>query len=597
MKLMKTISIVLACALAGCLSSCEKKDQAYFSGRVLSNAGRPIAGAMVSINNAETETGKDGKFSLRLRLPRTNGYLITVRKFGFGLFSRRLNTPFSGRDIFLTEGTVTVFDPSSDVVLVDRNSFNNPFKPELLSVDTAKLFDAVPQVFDAQGKLVDLGYPAGFEHIFDYLKIPVTGGQGISVRIRGGSLVDKNGNAPAGGVKLSASLSTVDFFNPDGMPGNYTVKTKEGFAYMESYGAGTIQISDGRNLYNLKDGATADLRIPVYPVRLMMKEKLDEKISLLRFNEKEGYWEPAGTAELNRERNAYEVQVNGFSVLNMDMIKTGPSKCFKIRQILRQGATDNSGSYFDQYRAVVVVPQTPTSPFKESSVPSMVIEDSAGCVPVQVSGQTFYTSLHPITRIPNEVQRIAVVFIDPSVPDILGVAFSDASSASIPAETAVNSATLCADSCNSPACSTTNDPHDAITASTSDCNLNPGCWLSNCAFIPFKNLGSELEIVGIPMGGGSVKIKWVNQLSATGSMRIMATAGSTCGNPGDAGVTEIFSKCNIGDCGIGSVCRFGEMTYSPGAGPLSLEIEVFGDQECASELSLVGSKCYSLTVN
>jgi len=564
------ITILIVLIVGGLLfyscESCTTKNKIKFSGFVKSNSGNTVVGAKVEINDQKTETDEKGSFVLYLN-PEQKDFLVKVRKFGFGYYSNRFTSAFTDKTITLTEGTIVPFDPSTGVTLTDSNSANNPFKPSLLSLDTAKLFAAIPKVYNSSGQLIDLGYPDGIKGVFDYLKIPVTGGPGISVTLPANSLVNSTGGTPSPGAKLQASLSTVDFFNPDGMPGDFTVRTKDGLGFMESFGAGTIEISDGEQLYQLKRDAKAKVIIPVYPIRLKLKESLPESIPFLRFNEQDGVWEEAGKGILNQSHTAYETEVDHFSVLNMDMIKTGPSKCFKIRQMLKRNATDNSSGYLGQYRAQIIVPATATSNFTERDYG---VDETTGCV--QVFSGINPTMLHPITRIRNEVPYLVLVFSKQGTADTLDIAIAQAAGTSIPAETAVASANDCStNSCAATPC--TSDPLD-VAAALSNCNST--CWLPNCGFVPFSNLGDELRIVGVPMGGGKVKVKWVNLNSlVTTSIKVFAYTAGNCGGAS----TEIFTVC--GGC-VGPECKSGEVIF-PGVagGMVSFKISVYATIDCS----------------
>lgn len=554
------VSVIIALVFGGCT---RKTESSKASGRVISNAGKPVADAEVTINQQKTRSDKNGRFEVPIDVRGESVQLyVTIRKFGYGFYANRFNALFVEKEFVLTQGTITKFDPAKDTRLRDPNASKNPMKPALLNLDTAKLFKSVPLVFDASGNLIDMGYPKGAEGMFDYLKMDVTGSSGMTVDIPANSLIGPGNSTPAPGANLYASLSTVDFFNPDGMPGSGVVRVTDGVGYMESYGAGTIEISDGKNLYNLKDGAKAHVRIPVYPIRLKLNETLPVQIALLRFHEVDGVWDSVGVAKLNKDRTAYEGDVNHFSVLNMDMIKTGPSKCYKIRQLLKQGASVNS-NYLSEYKAVIVVPKTATTPFQEGTLnPNAYISETSagGCVPVDfMPGQT--TFLHTVTRVPTAVPWVAAVFKHRTMPDVYGIAIGMTSAGSIPANTAVANATNCATLCNSTPCTPTSgpDPLDLGSASMSNCNTNVGCWLDQCAFLPFPNLGTGIEIVAIPKGGGAVLVKWYNMQGST-SMKITRYDGANCSYPTTlTGASVRVNNCTTGACG-GTACAYGEFT-------------------------------------
>jgi hypothetical protein len=266
---------------------------------------------------------------------------------------------------------------------------------------------------------------------------------------------------------------------------------------------------------------------------------------------------------LNEEKNAYIAEVNHFSVLNMDIVKTGDSKCFKVRQMLKFGASDNTAGYLNAYRAQIIVPATASSNFKEWDY---LVDETTGCVPVAVGANN--TSLHPITRIPDTY--VAVVFSRDGVADTLDIVIAQPATTSIPASTAVATAMDCTTAtCNPAADCTTPDPLDANASPQSICNTD--CWMAECGFVPFENLGTETKIVGVVMGSGQVKVKWVNTVD-TGSMRVTAYATGNC----TGASTTLFSRCVLSTgCGPGE-CLYGEEIHMATAGStVSFKIEVF----------------------
>lgn len=563
MRFILFFALTISAGLLFSCESCKPGDRIEFSGNVVSNSGATVPGAQVKVNDQEITTDEKGNFKLSFSGKPAVDYLVTIRKFGFGLYSSRFNVPFREKKFKLSEGTILTFDPSVENTLEDTVSTRNPFQPSLLGLDTAKLFKAIPKVYDGAGNLIDLGYPEGMEHIFDYLKIPLGGGRGISVNIPANSIVDQSGNAPPSGSTLQASLSTVDFFNPDGMPGNSVVRTQEGLAFMESFGAGTIEISDGKTKYQVKKGVNVKVTFPVYPIRLNLKENLPKRMPLLHYDEEEGVWKETGVGILNETQDAYIAEVGHFSVLNMDIIKTGNSKCFKIRQMLKFGASDNSAAYLSQYRAQIIVPPTATSNFKELDY---LVDEATGCVPVASGANT--TTLHPITRLPDTY--IAVVFSRSGLSDTLDIVFSQPASTSIPAQTAVASAMDCSTASCAPASCTSPDPHDAAASPQSVCNTS--CWMPDCGFIPFSNLGPELKIVAVATGAGKVKVKWVNTNAANlGSLRVTAYTAAGCSGAG----TAIFTKCGPSGCGPGE-CVSGEVSFTGVvSGTVSFKVQAF----------------------
>lgn len=625
--------IIASSSLYSCLEQCEEKAKTTFSGTVQTLSGKAVLDALVQVNEEKVKTGQDGSFRLDVDADQMS-FLVSAESFGYGLFSRTFDTGFENKKIVLTEGTIVEFDPTVENTIIDTNSNNNIAQSALLELDTSLLFNVVPRVYDHTGKLVDLGYPEEVKGIFDYVKTPRTTRRGMSMRLRANSLRNSSGNLPPAGKKLKAAVTTIDFFNPDGMPGNFTVRFKgdprrfemdttrvksdqnltslqkvkssdmkprdstdapsdsnsaisdddlrEQLAYMESFGAATIDISDGEESYQLEEGMTATVTIPVYSIRQEKNEFIPPVIPLLHYNESDGVWEVTGQGILNEAGDAYVAEVGHFSVVNFDMVKTGDSKCFKIRQMLLNGGNDNTGGALSSYRAHLLVPETATSVFRERP---RVIDEATGCVPV------LGTALHGVSRLDNTIPYIVAVFSQDGVgaTDTLNIAIVSPHPMSIPAETAVADLGDCSTSTCMPAditnCETSNDAVDLTTGNytSSTCNT---CWQPNCAVIPFDNSGADPSaIVGIPMGGGDVNVKWVDRSPIANSVQVRVRDVSCSG----AVLATLLPDLCTGGC-FGNNCNGGSIIYNGTAGTtVYFTVDVYDTFDCT--LFPVGGAC------
>lgn len=627
-SLFKSFLIILIIAF-GLLPSCKKVEKVTFSGTVVSVSNESIDQAQVTINGETSKTDQEGRFKINLKVGQTS-YLVRVEKFGYGLYSRSFVNSFSDKEIILTQGTVVEFDPSIDNVIEDTNSSNSIAQSTLLELDTSLLFGVVPRVYDHNGKLIDLGYPDEVKGIFDYVRTPRTGRRGMSMQLRANSLRSSSGNLPPAGRKLKASVSTVDFFNPDGMPGNFVVRFKgdpkrfdvktiksdtdtsrmdskeamktksnqmrdityvaedgpESLAFMESYGAATIDISDGEESYQLEEGMTATVTIPVYSIRQEKNEIIPQVIPLLHYNESDGVWEVTGKGVLNETRDAYVGEIRHFSVVNFDMVKTGDSKCFKIRQLLINGANDNTtggggSGALATFRAHILVPQTATSTFSERQ---RTIDELTGCVSVQG------TSLHGVSRIDNDIPYIVTVFSQAGVgaTDTLNIAIVAAGPNSIAAETAVTDLADCATATCVVGDDCTNNTEAINFANHADvgttCN---NCWQPNCPIIPFDNSGADPSaIVGVPMGSGDITVKWVNRNPAINSLKVTVHY-TDCNQPELAEIQALCSGC------IGNTCNGGAILYNGTPGEtVYFKLTVYNESDCSGAIPL-GVTCSS----
>jgi hypothetical protein len=302
-----------------------------FSGRVVDTAGTAVPGAIVDINGQLAVTGAQGTFATRVR--DASLFVMNIRKAGFGLNSHIYDNGLTGGRWILARASVTTVDPTRSIKFTQERGPRDCPGPEsshLNYKDYPKL--AVPQYQDGKGNVV---------RPFGDLKLSVltppdskreaqaatTGcGLGISVEIPANALVDEAGRAPSGAVQLA--LSTVDLMSTQQMPGDYTAtETAGGIKVMQSYGAGSIEVSAGGRRYNLKPGAKARVVIPVDRSQLAAGAVLPPTIPLLFYDERSGIWRQEGDAKLVGA--AYEAEVGHFSYINADTLKTDQA-CVRV---------------------------------------------------------------------------------------------------------------------------------------------------------------------------------------------------------------------------------------------------------------------------
>jgi hypothetical protein len=531
-KLLPTLIIMVA-ALS--LFSCGEE----FTGTVVNNFGTPVEGATVVINEIEMVTKKDGAFKLTVKKQTVDRYKVSVSKFGYGMFQRKFNTPFKERRIVLTQGTIASFEPNTDIEIRDSQAAESPLSSPLLQFDTTKLFKIVPKVYDQSGKLVNLGYPAETGNTLAYLRIPPVPSSGMQVSIPRGSIETVNNTDPVG--KIDVSVSTVDLFNPDGMPGDYNVRLKNEneseyrLGSMDSYGAGSVEMKDANGTKcKLKSGATAKISIPIYPmVHKFARGNVPEKIPLLYFLEDEGVWEVQGEATINSAGDAYEAEVSHFSVINMDLVWVDPS-CLKFRQIV--GGTKRAGTYLPKYNVTVTVPQNTATmtAFKEKiNIPiSDVDTESDGCYPR--TDNSIFTRLHPIINMPQNTW-VTVIF---SKPDNTPV---DIAIIQTPPQVTNDSGS------EAYACPMQSPPLACDQLGADTCGTCMGftqCWLSECTYFPFENTTDDLKIAAYwDPSISKVRVKWLTNDPAACYFRIKdVTSTGGCGDAGVGGGNIICSQ-------------------------------------------------------
>lgn len=276
----------LAIFLAACTTAPVTRPSALpaaFAGEVRDNLDQPVAGAQVTIAGVSTRTESDGSF--RLTAGAEGPYAMVVEHRDFAYYSRTLPGPLRAGTFRLTRASRTVADPTRRIVLRDER------RPE----DCV----AVPSL------------PEG--------RLPC--GPGFGIDIPANSLVDAEGNPPAGPVEVK--LATFEI-HTESMPGPFLIAASDRdvttVAIMRPYGAGSVEVRDaetGREL-NLAPGRLARIDIPVHPMaRLRTGEAVvPDTIPLLRFDRDMLRWVRIGTMPLAGE--SYSAQVSQLTTFNAD---------------------------------------------------------------------------------------------------------------------------------------------------------------------------------------------------------------------------------------------------------------------------------------
>jgi hypothetical protein len=297
-----------------------------FSGRVEGTDTTGIPGAVVEVNAQQTITAANGDFSFRVK--DADRFVLNIRKHGYGLVSRIYDDGVGGGLWTMVRATVVSADPKSEINVADERDRRNcpgPLFERLNWRGFPKLTE--PQWQDGKGNVV---------RQFAKLDVDIRSlldpkqrdcGPGIRVLIPPNALVDGNGQAPSGLVDVS--VATVDLRSPGQMPGDYTVADSSAMAKaMESYGAGTVEITAGGRKYNLRPGVEAELSIPVDPGQLIAGAPLPPQIPYLTYDEQRGVWVEEGVLDL--QGTAYTGKVKHFSAHNSDIIKTNQA-CVRVK--------------------------------------------------------------------------------------------------------------------------------------------------------------------------------------------------------------------------------------------------------------------------
>jgi hypothetical protein len=301
-----------------------------FSGRVVDTMGAPVAGAVIDVNGQIAATGALGAFTVRVR--DANLFVMNIRKSGFALNSTVYDNGVTGGQWTLARASIVLVDPAKAIDVTNEPKLRDcpgPASARLNFKAYPKL--AIPQYQDGNGSVVQpfgdrklpiQNTPTGEQRSTD----PSEGcGPGIRVQIPPDALGDSTGKAPPGNVEIA--LSTVDLMSPEQMPGDYTAVSGGQTKVMQSFGAGSIEITAGNVKYNLKPGSAARVTIPVDRSQLQAGVALAPTIPLLFYDERAGVWREDGEAKLDGK--SYVAEVKHFSVINGDTLKTDQA-CVRV---------------------------------------------------------------------------------------------------------------------------------------------------------------------------------------------------------------------------------------------------------------------------
>lgn len=324
-----------------------KKDLVFFSGRVRSNLGKFLDSAEVTINGETIKTDSKGYFRIAIKKKNSkfgNRYIMNIRKEGFGLLSRIYSTGIQNKTWVMTKATTKYIDPTQNNRIIDIRGTNVCQGTLSSRVDWSRYPNRrIPRFIDSAGNISE-NVSNTVKRAIEYAENCNTCNPGISVSISANTLVDSTGNPPEG--KVLASISTVDIYDPDSMPGDYTAIQEKRKGYMVTYGAGNVELTSDKKTLQLKKGTYATLEIPINSSQLKRKKKLDSEIPFLAYNEKQGVWRVTGKAKLNEKGNAYVAKIHHFSTFNMDLVKTNQA-CARV---------ESSEIDYDYFMLEVTVP-------------------------------------------------------------------------------------------------------------------------------------------------------------------------------------------------------------------------------------------------
>ncbi len=321
---------------------CEPiKIPPVFSGQVVDEDGAGIAEAFVEVGDQNTSTNEKGLFTIEV--DSTDRYVLNVTKLGFGFVSKIYFESDSNLLITMTTATVETIEveEQEDTVVVQDTAppQSAPLSSTITNVSSP--LDTIAFIIDPNGRLIGFGAPDEVAEIYDAAAEFEPPDGGATVEIVPKDLEETGGTDEASlffqsdeRKPITASISTIDIYSPDGMPGDYTVIQSDGKTrgYMETFGAVDINFSrDGKTL-QLKKGKTAKVTIPIdFITRKYFGEELPKTMKMWVYDKKEGVWKRDGenVGRLNEEGTAYEARISHFSIFNMDE-EFGTPTCYKM---------------------------------------------------------------------------------------------------------------------------------------------------------------------------------------------------------------------------------------------------------------------------
>lgn len=343
------------------LISCngDKPTACHFEGVVLDQDSVALADASVELGGETTTTDGDGRFCINTVIQKENPrYVLNIEKLGFGLVSKIYSEPKKEISIRMTSATVVddlASEADDDGVVVIEDTTPPPPESAPLSTNitiVSSPLDTLPFIYE-KGRLIGFGSFLELGQTYEAIDEFSTMNQGASVEVDIDDLeVPATTTASMLSIlgdekrSITGSIGTIDIYNPDGMPGDYTYRSLEGEAgFMRTFGAADINFYQNGKPMQLKKGQYARLRIPVDQVAANgLGQNVPETIPLLIYDKKTGEWKDdidRWTEKINRgvltsikdpERGeilVYEAKISHFSVYNMDEEFTTPS-CTRI---------------------------------------------------------------------------------------------------------------------------------------------------------------------------------------------------------------------------------------------------------------------------
>ncbi len=312
----------------------EEPSGPVFSGVVLDYYDKPIEEASIFINGAGFTTDENGGFSAEM--DSAQRYVLNISKEGYGLISEIYYSGAPDQTYRLKRATVVTADPGAAITVTD--TLKECEQRNLLEEEALESMKKTAPVLDHRGRVIDIGIPDELFESFKKYELRDNCNTGASVSIPANALSIPSGTSG----NVSVSVSTIDVFSRNGMPGDWTVN-RDRNTYMISFGAATVDVFYDGKPVELKKGMKATVSIPVDPLVVETSKYIPDTIPFLFYNRKSGLWEEEGYALLDRESLVYRAETSHFSEFNMDIYKVDPA-CIRFcpSPTLESNIVDNS---------------------------------------------------------------------------------------------------------------------------------------------------------------------------------------------------------------------------------------------------------------
>lgn len=333
-----------------------------FSGDVTDGGGAAIPRARITVNTRSLRANAFGHFELEV--PPADKYVVNIRADGFGPSSRVYTRGITGEAWQLRRAEVITANPGTTIVAqqLERSKADcrGPRSRDIPWEEGGWLQPGILQWQDGRGNALSPAEVAVRERETalevgglltrvdrsliplvrevlgvvpdDILPQDVGCGPGIGIEIPAGALVDRAGSPPAGPVRVE--LATVDLQTPGQMPGDWGAVDPTGDDYvMESFGAGSVEVSAGVAPLNIAPGESATVRIPVDPRQLASGATPPPTMPLLSYDPQRGLWVEEGEMTLANSPTGpvYEAKVSHLSEFNADFRAEPDPACVAVR--------------------------------------------------------------------------------------------------------------------------------------------------------------------------------------------------------------------------------------------------------------------------